>query len=304
MTASTTASLTIDFGKPTRFNRFMAQEYIRLGQRVKAFTVEALVAGEWQEMAKATTIGYKRILRFPTVEATKLRFNITGSKACPVISEIGVYQAPPILTPPAMIRNQAGEVTITPADQESEVYYTVDGSEPGPGSMKYTGPIQADGKMEVKAIAHDPSSGKSSTISHEKFDLPRKNWIITDVEDGKAYAILDGNPATAWHQNRSELPVDLVIDLGTELNLTGFRYHPDRGLWGPGIITEYQFFVSADKKEWKLVSGGEFSNIKNNPLWQTKMFEEVKARYVRFRALKNAENNTNIGYAEIDLITN
>ena len=63
----TKASLTIDFGKPTTFNRFLVQEYIRLGQRVKAFTVEALVDGNWKELAKATTIGYKRILRFPTV---------------------------------------------------------------------------------------------------------------------------------------------------------------------------------------------------------------------------------------------
>ena len=49
----TKASLTIDFGKPTTFNRFLVQEYIRLGQRVKAFTVEALVDGNWKEMAKA-----------------------------------------------------------------------------------------------------------------------------------------------------------------------------------------------------------------------------------------------------------
>ena len=76
------------------------------------------------------------------------------------------------------------------------------------------------------------------------------------------------------------------------------------GMWGPGIITDYQFFVSTDNKSWKLVSEGEFSNIKNNPLWQTKTFNEEKARYIKFRALKNTENNNNIGYAEIGLITN
>jgi alpha-L-fucosidase len=37
----TKSSLIIDFGKPATFNRFLVQEYIRLGQRVKAFTVEA-----------------------------------------------------------------------------------------------------------------------------------------------------------------------------------------------------------------------------------------------------------------------
>jgi alpha-L-fucosidase len=112
----TNASLTIDFRKATTFNRFLVQEYIRLGQRVKAFTVEALVDGNWKELAKATTIGYKRILLFPTVKATRLRFNITDSKACPVISNIGIYNAPQILTAPSIVRNKAGEITITPAD--------------------------------------------------------------------------------------------------------------------------------------------------------------------------------------------
>ncbi len=97
-----TAALTIDFGLPTPFNRFLVQEYIRLGQRVKAFTIEAQVDGNWQELAKATTIGYKRILRFPTVTATKLRFTITGSKACPVISNVGIYHAPEIPASPTI----------------------------------------------------------------------------------------------------------------------------------------------------------------------------------------------------------
>lgn len=298
-----TASLTIDFGKPTAFNRFLAQEYIRLGQRVKSFSVEALVAGEWKEIAKATTIGYKRILRFPTVEATKLRLNITGSKACPLISNIGVYNAPQILTPPTVIRNQAGEVIIAPADPESEVYYTLDGGEPTSSATKYSGPVQTDGKLEVKAIAYEPSSQKSSAVSHEKFDRPRKDWKILGIGDEKAYTILDGDPATAWQQKAEALPVNLVIDLGEELTIRGFRYHPDMDIWNPGIISDYQFFVSTDNKKWKLVSEGEFPNIKNNPLWQAKSFGEEKARYVKFRALRNTENNNNIKYAEVDLIT-
>jgi len=126
----TTASLTLDFGKRTTFNRFLAQEYIRLGQRVRAFTVEALVDGQWKELAKATTIGYKRILRFPTVEATQVRFTVTDSKSCPVISSIGVYRAPQILTPPAIIKNQAGDIIITATDKESVVYYATDGGVP------------------------------------------------------------------------------------------------------------------------------------------------------------------------------
>lgn len=98
----TKASLTIDFGKSVLFNRFLVQEYIRLGQRVKSFTLEAFVDGNWKEIAKATTIGYKRILRFPGVNASKVRLNITDSKSCPLISNIGVYNAPAILEAPVV----------------------------------------------------------------------------------------------------------------------------------------------------------------------------------------------------------
>ena len=299
-----TASLTIDFGKPTKFNRFMAQEYIRLGQRVKAFTIEALVDGNWKELAKATTIGYKRILRFPTVEATQLRFNITGSKSCPVISNIGIYNAPQILMSASIIRNQTGEIIITPVDAESVIYYTTDGSVPTTASKKYNGRFQTEGKIQVSAIAYNPSSGKSSPVTHEEFDQPRTDWKFVGISDRSANTILDGNPSTAWHQPRNtRLPADLVIDLGKEQNLCGFKYYPDQTTWGPGIITQYEFYVSNDQVEWKLVNQGEFSNIKNNPTWQIKKFESVKAHYIKLRALKNTENNNNLGYAEVDVIT-
>ena len=45
----------------------------------------------WQQVATATTIGYKRILEFDPVETDKIRVNITASKACPVLSAIEVY---------------------------------------------------------------------------------------------------------------------------------------------------------------------------------------------------------------------
>lgn len=302
----TTPSLTIDFEKPTLINRFLAQEYIRLGQRVKSFTVEALVDGSWKELAKGTTIGYKRILRFPAVAATKVRLNITGAKGCPVISNIGIYNAPVFLNSPSIIRSQSGEVTISTNDIGPYFYYTLDGSEPSLKSEMYAGPVQTDGKVDVKAIAYDPATDKSSPVTLEKFDICRKDWKIVGIDDVKAAAILDGNASTTWHhQSKSKkMPVDLVVDLGSEQSLSGFKYHPDAGIWSPGIITHYEFYVSGDSKTWKLADHGEFSNIKNNPVWQIKKFPVAKARYIKLRALKNTENNDNTGYAEVDVITN
>ena len=87
----TNASLTIDLQQTTEISRFLVQEYIQLGQRVQEFKVEAFIDDQWTEVATGTTIGFKRILRFPTVETSMTRFTITRSKACPVISNIEVY---------------------------------------------------------------------------------------------------------------------------------------------------------------------------------------------------------------------
>ena len=300
---TTNASLTIEFSKPTTFNRFLVQEYIRLGQRVKAFTVEAFADGAWKEVAKATTIGYKRILKFQGVKATRVRFTITDSKSCPVISNLGIYNAPLILTAPAVVRNKSGEITITPVDAESVVYYTLDGTTPTAKSKKYEGPVQTEGKVELQAIAYDPSSGKKSPVSQEKFDISRKDWKIVGIEGETANRILDGNPSTAWHQARDlKMPIDLVIDLGTEQNLCGFKYLPDQ-MRATGYISNYQFYVSKDNSDWKLVDEGEFGNINNNPLVQIKKFTAVKARYIKLRALKNTRGNDDVGYAEVDVIT-
>jgi len=165
-------------------------------------------------------------------------------------------------------------------------------------------PFQTEGKLEVKAIAYDPASGKTSPVGQEKFDICRKDWKIFGISDEKAYAVLDGNTSTTWHQSRDKImPIDLVIDLGSEQNLCGFRYFPDQGMWGPDIITNYKFYVSMDNKKWKLVSDGEFSNIKNNPLWQIKKFAAIKSRYIRLQALSNTEGNNETGYSEVDVIT-
>ena len=93
---------TVSFRRPTEFNRFVAEEDIALGQRVKKFTLEALVDGAWlpltDELAEdgdgLTTIGHRRIICFPTVKASKLRFTIEDTKAEPVIKKIGLYLAP------------------------------------------------------------------------------------------------------------------------------------------------------------------------------------------------------------------
>ncbi|WP_423129410.1 alpha-L-fucosidase [Gaoshiqia sp. Z1-71] len=88
---TTSGSLEIDLGEPKLIQYVQLEEYIRLGQRVKAFTVEVREDGDWKEVASGTTIGYKRILQLDPVNASKVRIRITDAKACPLISTVSLY---------------------------------------------------------------------------------------------------------------------------------------------------------------------------------------------------------------------
>jgi len=299
------SSITVDFGEPTEFNRFLVQEDIRLGQRVKEFTLEALVENEWKQIAAQTTIGRKRILRFPNVIASQIRLNIIDSKASPVISNIGVYKAPKVIVEPVIQRNKIGEVSIQGFDTGLDIYYTIDGNTPTVQSLLYTEPFLLNKKATVKAIVVDPGSKAGSPVSQAQFDISKENWKLVGAFESieQSGFIFDGNSESAWSIN-SDSPLDFVIDLAENVNISGFSYLPDQGRWNPGIINRYEFYVSKDGKNWgKPVSEGDFANIKNNPILQKKEFNVVQGRFVKFRALSPAEEKGRLGIAEFDIIT-
>ncbi len=216
----TAASLTLDFGKPTSFNRFLAEEYIPLGQRVKKFSLEALIDGHWQSLKDAlveqgdgmTTIGHRRIICFPTITATRLRFTVTDSKASPLIQRVGVFLAPEL-----------------------------------------TNDI--------------PNSGeKLSSGLHIFFSNPRQ----------------------------------MMIDWDSEQTITAFRYLPPQNTH-EGVITHYTLWASSDWNNWQKLASGEFSNIVNNPIWQTITFAPVKAKILRFEADRLYEGER-MGYGDIEVV--
>jgi len=89
-----TGELILDLGNETEVNRIILQEYIKLGQRIKEYKVEAFTAGNWNEVISGTTVGYKIIRKFPVVKTSRIRLTIGKSKACPVISNMELYRAP------------------------------------------------------------------------------------------------------------------------------------------------------------------------------------------------------------------
>ncbi len=212
---------TLVFKRPVSFNRFLAEEDIALGQRVKKFSLEAFVNGTWQpltdELAEQgdglTTIGHRRIICFPTVTATKLRFTVTDAKARPVIKKIGLYLAP-----------------------------------------------------ELTADIPDSGEKKSSAL-HIFFSSPTQ----------------------------------MLMDWDTQQTVTGFRYLPPQD-GSPGTITHYTLWGSTDWRDWTQLASGEFSNIVNNPIWQTLSFPPAKVRMLKFDADRLADGDR-MGYEDVEVVT-
>ena len=92
----TAADIVIETKKDVTLNRIILQEYIPLGQRVKAFVIEyKTCCGKWVPVItdeETTTIGYKRIVRFAEKTSKEWRIRITDARACPCINNIeGFY---------------------------------------------------------------------------------------------------------------------------------------------------------------------------------------------------------------------
>jgi alpha-L-fucosidase len=303
-----TASLILDFGKEITFNRFLVREYIPLGQRVREFSIEAWVDGGWKEIDKQTTIGAKRILRFNNVSSQKLRFTVQDSRACPLISTVEVYHAPKLLEPPAIHRNKQGYVSLEAFDSDLDIYYTTDGSSPSESSGLYTESFPMKVKGEVRARVFDSSSGEFSEVNSRHFEVCKDLWKVLEPDPRKDYrgqAAIDDNPRSIWRSHPdSGLPQSMVVDLGEILNLKGFTYLPTQQRYIDGTISRFSFFVSKDGKRWgSPVSEGEFSNIKNSPILQTKAFDLVQGRYIRLVAEQEINNGTFASIAELGVIT-
>ncbi|MCX6286398.1 MAG: discoidin domain-containing protein [Bacteroidetes bacterium] len=95
----------VELKKPSLFNCLSIAENFRNGQRVESFLVEIPEGKSWTVVASGTTIGYKRLLRFPSVHTNRVRIRLTAARDNPEISEIGLYALPDRLIPVTSPKN-------------------------------------------------------------------------------------------------------------------------------------------------------------------------------------------------------
>jgi alpha-L-fucosidase len=84
--------LEVDLGGDVELDHVVLREDLRQGQRVARFRVEGLVEGGWRELARATTIGNRRVLRFPAARVRRVKVAVEESRAEPRITALELYR--------------------------------------------------------------------------------------------------------------------------------------------------------------------------------------------------------------------
>ena len=154
----------------SEINVVMLREDISKGQRMEAFTVEALTADGWKEIAKGTTVGYKRLIRIPAVEARQLRVKVD---ACRLVA---AYYARPLEESAAkenwndLSRTAWKQVTATPlvidlgkaVDMTGFVYAPANAEAKPTMAFRYKFYISTNGR-DWKEV---PTTGEFSNIMH------------------------------------------------------------------------------------------------------------------------------------------
>lgn len=129
-------------------------------------------------------------------------------------------------------------------------------------------------------------------------DIATDNWQIVGSDDRTA---IDGNRSTVWS---AEGLATLTVDMGNEEKIKGFCYAPTTQEDKSGTIYNYNFYISADGKEWtKCDCSGEMSNIKNNPIpYFVRFGKSYTARYFKFEPTREIDDKQITTIAEIGIL--
>ncbi len=192
--------LTCELPQATKVNTVVLQEDITKGQRVEDFTVSAMVDGNWEVVGSGTTVGYKRMLRFPAVEATAIKLTVNQSRNDANIKKISAYCV-------EELNSAQGDQKVSdiPVDKWKVVKAT-GGSEAAKAAIDGNAETvwRSAGSKEMKSIEVDmgqvidgitgfaylptEKDGKAGTVFHYNFyvSLDGKSWqqVKKNVEFG------------------------------------------------------------------------------------------------------------------------
>ncbi len=330
--AGSEGALQIQLPTTKTLNRFIVQEAVAtVGQRVKEHALDAWIGGDWQEVAKGTTIGHKKILRFPSISTDRLRIRIIDSRLQPSIAEFAAHyyrQPPPAVD---IARNEQHAVVLSAASGGDDfkwnrrgarpktptvhtdvaIRYTLDGTEPTENSMLYERPIDLPDGGRLRARTF--SKNQAGPIADVRLGISTEGWKVHSAsseladEHGAAMAF-DGKPETYWQTaagvNGREERHQIAIDLGRTIDVAGIRYLPSQDLeLRDGMIAAGRVETSTDGSRWESAGRWSFGNLINDRGQRSHLFDQSRpARFVRVVVDATAEDRSFAGAAELEIL--
>jgi predicted alpha-1,2-mannosidase len=185
------------------------------------------------------------------------------------ITDEPLLPVPQIISEGRRIRDVT-EVKMSTTMNGSDIYFTLDGSEPSTASQLYTKPVELRKTVTLKAVAYDSTLGYSFPLEARfvKIDVNKTVDIATPYDKnyhaGGPEGLIDGlRGAENWRlggwQGYQGTDFEATVDLGSRKPIqfleAGFVQDIRSWIWMPTDVT---FFVSDDGKNFRNV--GQIKN--------------------------------------------
>jgi len=290
------AWIELQFPRKVTFNCAMLQENILIGQRIEKFQIKYWDENSWKFLTEGTTVGYKRLLKFPEVTTNKIKIIIEQSRTNPTLSSFGLYLTPPevkIESKEKVFRDST-TVKISSDQKKSTIYYKLN-------SDKYFKKFNKEFKIgkSTSVTAYTISeNGKRSLSTTEtfykaKYDIINNSKFSSQYSGGGLYSVVDGIYGSkhfndggwqGYHGN----DIDIIIDLGNVKSIKKVSANFLRDVLAYIFLPEeINFSVSLDGNIFENIYTYKEENQNNNEIL-IKNYEvsvkEIKCRYVRLKA--------------------
>ena len=214
----------------------------------------------------------------------------------------------PVISVPVITRDDAsGRVLISCTTPGVKIEYSLDGQI----WKVYETPFDLPGTVQLRARATREGFSPSTVVEKKLIRvLVKNNWRVVFASseqkgEGEKEHLIDGQVDTFWHTNwqttKEKYPHEVQVDLGENVAIATIVYTARSGM-DNGRIRKYEFYVSADGKEWgQPVAKGDFSRkeLQNT----VRLAKPVACRYLRMRALSPHKGEEFFASAaELDII--
>jgi hypothetical protein len=209
--------------------------------------------------------------------------------------------------PPTDFEGETDESGVTDPDEADQA--ESDG-EPALEAADETAADELDTLPDLEQDAEDAQEHKRADAGADFQVIPHAELRIVSVDsetlvgDGAADSAIDGRVETFWQTARGSRvslhPHELVIALGGEYMVRGFRYLPRQDGKTEGMVGRYSFYVRQDGEEWgEAVTTGSFSRDRAE---QQVTFPEKAGSFVRFVAHSEVNGTPSTSVAEIKIL--